>query len=315
MDTDLFDGPGQLGQDTEEIPRDRWGRPLVVPPGGGKPIPYTRCTTYVGAMEDNYNLARWQQRMVALGLADRPDLVLAAAAHRDSKDKLNEICAGALDASQARAKAEIGTALHKFTEPIDRGQLPGNVPEAYRADLDAYQQATAWLEIVGIERFTVQDELKIGGTHDRTVRYQGRDYIADIKTGGIEYGALKIAQQLAVYAHSVLYDPRTHERTPLDVDQEWALVIHLPAGEGRCELHWIDIAAGWEAVQVSTQVRAWRSRRNLYKPFTTSIPDQIATAATVDALYALHRANTAAWTDEFTQLAAARKRVLLGGQS
>jgi hypothetical protein len=90
------------------------------------------------------------------------------------------------------------------------------------------------LEILGVERFTVLDDLKIGGTHDRTVRYQGRQYISDLMTGSIEYGALKIAMQLAVYSRSVLYDHRTFERTPLDVDQERALVIHLPAGPGRC---------------------------------------------------------------------------------
>src|SRR5689334_2925212 len=65
-----------------QVPRDRWQRPLVVPPKGGKPVAYTRCTTFVGCLEDTFNLSRWQQRMVALGLNDRPDLLLAVAAHR-----------------------------------------------------------------------------------------------------------------------------------------------------------------------------------------------------------------------------------------
>jgi hypothetical protein len=190
------------------------------------------------------------------------------------------------------------------------------VPEAYRADLDAYAAATAKLEIVGIERFSVLDELKIGGTHDRTVRYQGRDYIADIKTGSVEYGALKIAMQLAVYSRSVLYDPATRERTPLEVDQDRAIVIHLPAGQGRCDLHWVDIAAGWEAVQVATQVRQWRKRRGLLTPLTdvsAEITAEIAAASTVDELTAVWVRHQAAWTDDLTALAAARKAQLLGG--
>lgn len=310
MTTDPFDTPGQAAED---IQRDRFGRPLVVPPEGGRPVAYTRCTTYVDALEDKYNLSRWQQRMVAIGMADRPDLVLAAGAHRDDRNELARIVDQAMDAAQAHAAAGVGTSLHRLTEQLDRGQIPGPVPEAYRADLDAYAAATAKLEIVDIERFSVLDELKIGGTPDRTVRYQGRGYIADIKTGSVEFGALKIAMQLAVYSRSVLYDPATRERTPLEVDQDRAIVIHLPAGQGRCELLWVDIAAGWEAVQVATQVRQWRKRRGLLTPLT-DVSAEIAAASTVDELTDVWVRHQATWTDDLTALAAARKAELLGGE-
>ena len=36
-----------------------------------------------------------------------------------------------------------------------------------------------------------------------------------------------------------------------------------PAGQARCELHWIDIAAGWHAAQLAAAVRGWRARRDL----------------------------------------------------
>ncbi|MFF0860923.1 hypothetical protein ACFYUV_04120 [Nonomuraea sp. NPDC003560] len=317
MNLDPFDAPGNPNAGSE-VERDRWGRPLIVPASGGKPVAYTRTTTFVGCLEDTYNLSRWQQRMVALGLAERPDLVLAVGAHRDDRDKLNELVDDAMDAAKAHAAAEIGTALHKLTEPLDLGQPIGVVPDAYRADLEAYQRATARLEVVGIERFAVLDELKVAGTHDRTVRYQGREYIADIKTGSIEYGALKIAMQLAVYAHSSLYDPSTCERAQLQVDQERAIVIHLPAGQGRCELHWVDIAAGWEAVQVAAQVRAWRSRKGLFAPFDLPDPvEEIAFAATVEELASIwQRAHALGrWTDDHTQAAAARKAELIGSSA
>lgn len=36
-----------------ELPRDRFGRPMVMPPSGkGKRIPYRRCTTFVGCLDD-----------------------------------------------------------------------------------------------------------------------------------------------------------------------------------------------------------------------------------------------------------------------
>src|SRR5690606_29123 len=143
----------------------------------------------------------------AVGMADRPDLVLAAGAHRDDRGELNRIVDQAMDAAQAHAAAGVGTSLHKLTEQLDRGQIPGPVPEAYRADLDAYAAATPCLEVVGMARFSVLAELEIGGTHARTVRYQGRDYVADIKPGSRGFGALKTAMQLAVYSRSVLYDP------------------------------------------------------------------------------------------------------------
>ena len=125
------------------------------------------------------------------------------------------------------------------------------------------------MRMLHVEQFTVLDELKIGGTPDRVVEYDGQRYIADVKTGSIEYGAGAIAMQLAVYAHSRLYNLRTGERTPLDVHQDRAVVIHLPAGTGTCTLHWVDITAGWEAVQHATWVRAWRARRNLIAPTDT----------------------------------------------
>lgn len=313
-----------------DVPRDRWSRPLIVPPNGGKPTAYTRCTTYVGCLEDTYNLSKWQQRMVATGLAARPDLVLAAAAHHDEKSKMDEICQSALDAAAAGAAAGVGTALHKLTERLDRGQEIGVVPEAYQADIDAYAKATAALKPVHVEQFCVMDALKIGGTPDLVVEYGGELYIADKKTGSIEWGAGKIAMQLAVYSRSVAYrhggEPR---RAPLgDVNQDRALVIHLPAGQGVCELKWVDIAAGWKAVDLASQVRTWRARKHLIVDIVahqvpevaalaalgtaTEVPltDQIDRAASDADLEALWSSNRAAWTDEHTAAAKKRKQHL-----
>jgi hypothetical protein len=342
-----------------EIERDRYGRPLVIPPEGGKPIAYTRCTTYVDCLDDKFKLQQWQQRMVALGLAKRDDLRLAFAAVADellepepsksAKQRAQTICDQAIEAAAGSAKATRGTALHSFTERLDRGLPIEHVPAEFRADIDAYSRATQPLAAVQIERFMVQDDLRIGGTPDRIVELDGRFYIADLKTGSVDFAALKIAMQLAVYAHSKLYDIETGERSSIELDQSRAIVVHAPAGQGRCELLWANIERGWEAVQLATRVRAARSSgRSLLAKANISSDDplpldltspqksddvstsprpadaggsagdssldalrnEIASAMTQKRLGELWRLNRAVWTDELTQLAAARKALL-----
>lgn len=264
--TDLFDAPAQAGGwgGNADIDRDRFGRPLVTPPGGGKPVAYTRATTYVNALDDKEGLMRWKARMTALGVASRPDLALAIqSTDPDDKRSLDATVGQALDAARASAAATTGTALHQLTERIDEGgTLDGlALPDEHRESLDAYRRATSHLEWVAVEQFRVNDELQIGGTADRLAVVDGKTVIADVKTGKIDYPG-SFAMQLAVYAHSVPYQPDTGARgqdTP-PTDTERGLIIHLPAGGGDCTLYWIDLVAGWEAVQLASKVRQWRSR-------------------------------------------------------
>ncbi len=67
----LEDLPGP----TDTTRRDQYGRYLVVPPTGGKPIGYTRVTTVAKALDDGGGLAsHWKASMVATGLMMRPGL-------------------------------------------------------------------------------------------------------------------------------------------------------------------------------------------------------------------------------------------------
>lgn len=310
--TDDFTTPGP------EIARDRYGRPIIKPLSGGKPVSYTRCTTFAGMLEDTFNLSRWQMRMTALGLVDRPDLQLAVAAHRDDKSRLNDLCGEALEAAQAHAAATIGTALHGLTEQHDRGTLEDltKVPAAYRADIEAYIAATAPLEVVQIETFGVLDDLKIAGTWDRIVKVGGRNFIADLKTGSIDFGIGKIAIQLAIYSRCKRYDitAGTRHRLP-DVDQDRAIIIHLPAGTGTCKLVEVDIAAGWTAVDLARQVKAWRSRRDLardFDPTAHELVDAVYACTSIDALAKLWEAHQLEWTDSLTEIARNHKHALQG---
>lgn len=308
--------------------RDGWGRPKVVLPGAppdSKKVAYTRCTTYVGGLEDTYKLGQWQMRHVAKGIAGHDDLIAAVRdADPEDRDGLNTLVDEAKERSGAGDSARLGTYLHAVTEAADRGQDPGDValpwlstgdmdPLAYVPDLAAYVAATEQLTALHIEQFCVQDPLRIGGTPDRVVRYKGKRYIADLKTGSIQWGALKIAAQLAVYARSTPYDPATDTRLePHGAEVDRGIVIHLPAGTGECHLYWVDLLTGWEAVKTAQDVRAKRAIG--FKKLMTELPsstpppavtlaDQIALAPTADAVRALWRAHADEWTDDLTALA------------
>lgn len=255
----------------QPIKRDRWGRPLVVPPDGSKAIPYTRATTVAGSTDDMYGLMRWKQRQTAIGLADRKDLLLAVTTHRDDKKRLDDLCEQALEASASSAAATTGTALHSLSEVVDRGEEPPTVADDVKRLLDDYRRITEPFEMVTMEQMVVLDDYQIAGTPDRIVRWGGQCFIADLKTGkSLDYGQQKIAAQLAIYSRGVGYDHINETRIDLpDVHQTAALVFHVPAsGDEEPAVHWIDIGRGWEiGVDLCRRVRQWRKTRDLLASF------------------------------------------------
>ncbi len=324
-----------------ELPRDRWGRPLITPPDGSDPIAYQRVTTFVGALEDTYHLGQWQMRMVALGMSKRRDLQLAASAISDPKDRfqkrtLNDIAKAAQEAANGSAAATTGTALHSLTEDIDAGRELAYVPEEFVADLEAYRNITAGIDFLDSEGFCVVDDLRVGGSYDRIayfnepLRAPDGELVScaiwDLKTGGSTDGGLfginKIAMQLGVYANAVKYEHTLGARTPLpgDPSRKWGIVCHLPAQSGAAQLLWVDVAAGWDiAYNVTPHVHAWRKRKDLASSFrsatggtprTASLPEQIAMAASYADLQAIHAANRLVWTEGLTNLAKARRAEL-----
>ena len=58
---------------------------------------------------------------------------------------------------------------------------------------------------------------------------------------------------------------------------ERGLIIHLPAGKAHCTLHWVDIAAGWEAFERSMWARDWKARKDLHEPYTPRHPEAATT--------------------------------------
>ena len=249
-----------------EVPRDRYGRPMIVPPKGGKPVPYTRTTTVAGSLDDGTALVAWKLHMAATGLTLRNDLLLSPAAYRDNKLEMDKLVEDAMEAAGATKQANIGTALHTLTEKLDRGEDLGVIPDDYVADIQAYAEATKHFTNINIEQFCVLDKYKIAGTPDRIVEYKGEKFISDLKTGSISYPS-KIAMQLAVYAHGLPYDPATATRSSWgDINMEKGIIVHLPAGSGQCTLHFVDLVHGWKGIELAMKVRKHREKKNISTP-------------------------------------------------
>jgi len=277
-----------------EIPRDHNGWPLVMSQDGSKRLKYRRATKFIDVLEDQYNLNKWKQRNVAWGLAQSPDLILqATSVTLDDKSTLDTVAWKAMERARQDASATTGTALHKMTERLDRGETLGRVPEPHGSDLKAYEQAKKrfQLEYLFIESFRVHDAWQVAGTTDRIVKIEGRYYIADIKTGSIDWGSgLKMAMQLAMYRNSVPYDiaSDTRGKDPVYIEADKAVIIHLPAGEGTCELHWVNIKKGWEAC--STAKKVWEHRSEQRDNIMWPVYDQMELGIAPEPLIAEDRA-------------------------
>ncbi|AGM12054.1 exonuclease [Streptomyces phage Goby] len=225
------------------------------------------------------------------------------------KKKLNALAERALDISGANDKREKGTHLHDLSEYVDRGeQIPSHASEQDLEDMMAYMMATAPLTVHSVEQFVVCSQLGVGGTFDRTYGYEGLDpdgklvsgrFIGDLKTGSVEYGGLKMAMQLAIYSRAKKYDhtmfpapDRAKDEkawnkwkktevsaeeiaqaytVPEPVNQDWGIIVHLPSGEGVCNLYWVDLNVGWKAAQLALTIREMRSlSRKAMRPFVVT---------------------------------------------
>lgn len=305
------------GNFTNNIPRDRYDRPIIYPaPARGKthsdvveryakqkkqPKSYRRTTKFISILEDNFNLERWAQRMVARGLSELPDLAASVAAIPDidtqiGKDALDMAVKDARAHMRTSLKANKGSYLHHCTELLDRfgetAELPspaewaslqnGNVDlrdddytiDERDADVAAYLSAKQryGLRYYTIEQMRVYDPWQVAGTPDRSgvgtdERFAGKHMIMDVKTGDVDWDNTQreIAMQLAMYAHSTPYthDQGRGEDVPA-VNRQKAVVIHLPAGQGRCELHFVDIVRGWQGCLHAQNVWEWRKFRAMF---------------------------------------------------
>jgi hypothetical protein len=320
------------------IHRDRWGRPIILTgelradgsprmttcqkhnddePGCQKPIPgipYRRVTTFIDVIGDRTQLEKWKMRSVALGLLNQPVLMSEVSASADDKRALDKICDRALTAGGATEKRDHGKALHKLTELVDMGATrPMTVAD--QADVNAYVTAcvNAGIRHLELETTTVHDAWCVAGTFDRLIEIDGVRYIADIKTGDIDFDTRKVAMQMAMYADGKRYDLATGDRSELQADTEHGLIIHLPAGEARCDLVWVDLNIGRQYNELARQV--WHARDRGNDEVRVGQPPALGTllrmSGDVDSLNGLYYANaTTRWNDTLTEIARQRRAEL-----
>jgi hypothetical protein len=319
---------------------DQFGRyRLPARSGSGRVVPWTRATTFAKTIADTYTLNMWGRRMVIVGLTMRPDLLEQARGLdvREDRDVLNRIGELAAEAAGSRGAARIGTALHGFTEQVDRGEEPF-VPAPWDRDIAAYRSAmdAEALEILPgmIERLIVCEEYQIAGTFDRLVDDVGSpcpvcgrtQKVGDLKTGAdLDYGWLEIAVQLSVYGHaSAIWNKETMTYEPMpEVCPHRAVVMHLPANprdevnRHTCTIYDLDIEKGWEIAGLCQDVRVARKTKGLASPRRRAVAigdpteavssgpsweDRIDSARTDDELSALWTEGVKAgtWTEALT---------------
>ena len=262
---------------------------MVHDPGNpGKWVRYSRPSGWGSDLDDEAALTLWRIDRAMDGVASSPALAAKVAVARDRKDGRKELRDEAIHLGRGEEASDMGTALHAMTARLEAND-GWKAPEPYASDLACYLAMidAAGLESVGIEVHLCNDEMRAAGTADRLYRATrelilpdgfraetGTYFIGDIKTGKrLDYSLPGYVIQLALYCDSVQYDVVTNERTPMPdrLHLRWGVLVHLPAGQARCELSWADLDIGREGAQIVRQVRAWRNRKDFHQPFL--LPD------------------------------------------
>ena len=276
--------------------RDRWGRYLVVPPDGNKPVGYTRATTIAKTLDDTSSLMSWAERMTAIGLSRRPDILAQIGDAENDKTQLNRLCELAKEAGGATIRRDLGTALHSMLEHsiTDPGYT---VPPAHADDIKAVHRLLAEHGLTAdpdmCERIVVNDQHRIAGTFDLLLRHaDGRQVLADFKTGtSIDYSGVAFSTQLTIYANAdSLYRQGVSADGSDDVRElmpniatDHAYIIHCQPGSGVAILHRLTLDI--DLLDTALKVRDIRKRRDLLAQMQADTTDTDDDASEVRDLW------------------------------
>lgn len=306
-------------------PRDRYGRPLIEPAGGGKPIAYTRASTLSDFMDGGgQGLRIWSERFLAKGMADRPDLAAMAAAaapltgdkeqDRASHAILDPVIEQAKEYAGVHRAANFGTAVHKATEP----DFAGVVPDALAADREAFirelnrYRAT----VLGTEVFVVNDRLQAAGTFDHLIDLPPfGPTILDKKTGKVKLAEAMI--QTAVYAGGEVYQEGDEHPDRLSITEscletlntEFAILAHLPLGKGECTFYVLDLEAGRmmaDACALKRNFSRKGERTTLHEAMREVAGARMAEITRKEEASAIYRDFSAVWDDALTAMGKSR---------
>lgn len=302
---------------------------LPAPTGGKGKGRFTRVTTGAHALDDTAGLDKWKLRNVVLGLHEQPELlddIDLFAPPREVTRTLNDVATKAQNAAGASEAAEKGTAIHAWTEAVERdGCDVADVPAEFKPFVTSYLETLerAGIESVPelVERIVWHEGTGWVGTFDRIYRLaDGTQVIGDIKTSkDLRFGYLGFAMQLAVYAGAdamLKTDGSGWEPMP-PVSNILGVIAHLPSNRpGHCELVTLDLEAGRHAIELAERVRRVRSEAAKVIPGKHELPtieEQVKAAGSAEDLAALYERHAKAWTPELTQLGMRRIASLADG--
>lgn len=209
----------------------------------------------------------------------------------DFKRAMDALADEAFELGGGREKAQKGTDIHDLCalavqEGIDAvgAKLEaGEITPADLADVEAFLAALDKLgaKVIDVERVIVNDDLKVAGRLDYILMLKlpgaqrASRYVADLKTGRVDYGTGKIAMQLGQYSDGVGYDLNTHEREDLKINRTKAILIHLPAGTAKATVHIADLGAARRGNKLAAEVRAWRNEGKKAIDLKSNVLDEI----------------------------------------
>ena len=251
------------------------GAPQIID-ADGKNQRHSRPSGWGKELDDENALVNWKLNRAIEGVARDPALqARAVAAKPDDRSVWKELREASINAGRGDQGADIGTAIHAMSERWEDPDDDFHPGDPFETHLQAY---TAEMERLGltssmIECKLVNMEYRCSGTADRIYRLtrplitphgdylpEGTLVIGDLKTGKtLDFSAPGYAVQTALYAGSKLYDPESDEFLPTPgINQEWGILVHLPADRVECQFQWVDLEVGRWGAYLTQQVRLWR---------------------------------------------------------
>lgn len=298
------------------------GRYALSNPHTGKPDTFTRVTTGAHSLDSTDGLDKWKTANVVLGLKDNPDLLEGLdlfAEPADVRRQVRRIADKAQEAAGASQAAELGTAIHAWTEAVERdGVAVEDVPAQFQPYVQAYMDA---LEAHGIttvpgmvERIVYHPGSGWVGTLDRIYLLpDGTRVIGDVKTSKtLDYGWLGFSVQFASYAdatHMLRLDGSGWDPMP-EVSPDYAVVAHVPSNQpGHCSMATFDLHAGREYLDLALEV--YRARQEAKSrvsgqwelPMPASgLEAKVRACTSAQELSRLWEAHAAEWTQDLTRI-------------
>lgn len=289
----------RLEEFEDDIPQDfrrANGAPMVMV--DGKNERFSRPSGWGKDLDDENALVQWKLWIALVGASNSPALRAKIVATKD-EDKVSkkQLIEEAIQTGRGNEASDTGTALHamscRWEDPDDEFD-----PGEYRADLEAYQ---AELDRLGLasEAFEfriVNVDYRAAGTADRLYRLTrdltvpdgsvlpaGTLVVGDLKTGKkLDFSLPSYCVQMALYAQGQWYDVATESfiETP-PVNQRWGILVHLPVGQARCEMRWVDLDTGNWGAWLTSEVRAWRKKWRSGEFDAPIVPDPVMTPEAV----------------------------------